>query len=474
MYIYCPQELKLINKRLDILVEQLKNERILDVDDRGDMERTALHMAAICDREDAVSILVKHGADVNCRDSYGNTALQFAKTAKVARILLEGGADPCTEAHNGGTVLHCAVNYCLVEVVSCLIQFGAIIDASDLNGEKPLRRARTEEVARILLYNGANVHARCRKGETALHSSALNGFEDVVSVLIEFGAKVNIRDEDYRTPLHLAGTAKVVRILLESGADPNAKDKNGRTALHYGVRYFHLQENIPVLLEFGADSNLQADDGKTPLSSAFERHRRGYRHCAKGSLLANVSLKLANLKVFEENIKSVAGIILKSYSERLNESSFDLDTFMNRCVNESNQLKIHKLVGVKPLHSILHTTNPMYLSNKSLAYALSEVDFTIYLIYGQLLVTKIKSDMLRYKLVRSAWTYFNSLLQNARDRNGFALPTLPYEVDLKILQYLDNEDLERVILCDKGMKRLSSNRFLRLWKKRKCQNKRCR
>lgn len=77
-------------------------------------------------------------------------------------------------------------------------------------------------------------------GYTALHHAALSGFEDVVEVLLEDGAKGNSRSRSEITPLHLAalkGCANVAHLLLRYRANVLAVGSWLGQPLHCAVFY---------------------------------------------------------------------------------------------------------------------------------------------------------------------------------------------------------------------------------------------
>ena len=85
---------------------------------------------------------------------------------------------------------------------------------------------------------------------SALHGAARAGFVDIVEVLIEHGAKVDLRRRiKGETPMHLAcstGKTDVVEILLKHGADKTIKNALGQTALD--IAFLHGHDHMKGIL----------------------------------------------------------------------------------------------------------------------------------------------------------------------------------------------------------------------------------
>lgn len=123
-------------------------------------------------------------------------------------------------------------------IVKMLIKAGAVVNVTGMDQLTPLMAASLEgheEVARVLINNGANVNTkRGHMRETPLMMASSAGHKDIVRLLIEQGADVNFRGRRAISPLFLAsneGHMEIVKLLLEKGADVNAETDNGSTAL---------------------------------------------------------------------------------------------------------------------------------------------------------------------------------------------------------------------------------------------------
>ncbi|RDD40279.1 Ankyrin repeat domain-containing protein 27 [Trichoplax sp. H2] len=121
----------------------------------------------------------------------------------------------------------------------------------------------------------ATVHSRDDRGNTVLHVASENGHEDMVDLLLSFGAEIDCTNNSGCTPLHLAckrDFPKIVRLLCEKGASMNAVDNDDFTALHFCAENGH-EETAKVLLfnEFNgkrASINTSDINGNTPLHIA--------------------------------------------------------------------------------------------------------------------------------------------------------------------------------------------------------------
>jgi ankyrin repeat protein len=153
-----------------------------------------------------------------------------------------------------------------IELVKDLIKQGASVNARNSYGTPLLLIVASKEgerfskILKILLDNGADINNQDFDipdyGETALHAACEIGDIDRIKMLIERGANINIRNEFGDTPLHCAvlwGDIEVVKLLINNGADVNIKDGSyeGCTPLEWAIKENNI-EIIKLLKEAGA------------------------------------------------------------------------------------------------------------------------------------------------------------------------------------------------------------------------------
>ncbi len=83
-----------------------------------------------------------------------------------------------------------------------------------------------------------DVDSRDSDGWTALMYAAKSGHDDIIQLLLDAGATVDIENDAKETALHLASTygrTQVVRLLLEADADFTVVDASGRTPLFWAI-----------------------------------------------------------------------------------------------------------------------------------------------------------------------------------------------------------------------------------------------
>ncbi|XP_041129422.1 E3 ubiquitin-protein ligase MIB2-like isoform X2 [Polyodon spathula] len=114
------------------------------------------------------------------------------------------------------------------------------------------------------------------QGKTSLQVAAHQGHMEVVKVLLQANASIEIKDEDGDTALHytaFGNQAEVARLLLSKGAGVNLLNTSMCTALHIAVNK-GFTEVVRVLSEHNANINLQDSYGDTPLHDAIAKDFR--------------------------------------------------------------------------------------------------------------------------------------------------------------------------------------------------------
>lgn len=157
------------------------------------------------------------------------------------------------------------------KTVAELLGDKSLITKTDKYGSTPLMHAALysdAEMMTLLIDRGAEVNVSNRDGVTALMWGA--GEIDKVRLLLEKGAKVDVQTELGRSPLLIASTytsnVEVVRLLMESGAKPTGIDNFGETPLTSAAKRGDTQI-VEALIQAGADLNA---GGRPPLAWAAE------------------------------------------------------------------------------------------------------------------------------------------------------------------------------------------------------------
>ncbi|KAH0602542.1 uncharacterized protein H6S33_008623 [Morchella sextelata] len=254
---------------------------------------TPLHFAASKGHKDIVLCLIESNADINATDLFGDTPL------------------------------HVAVQDGMYECVEELVKHGANVDVLNCNGESPLRKGievlhrlgrsedphdiirfkNMENAVMVLLSGGVDVRKVDESRQTVLHFAASQKSVLVLEKILSLGAKadINAQESFNLTPLHIAaieGYYGCAAALLRSGALVDAQTREGNTALHVAL----MAENraaVQTLVDGKADPNIFNNAGYTPLSlAAYFGHTRYVLMMCKGVTPINWSSDCNALALF--------------------------------------------------------------------------------------------------------------------------------------------------------------------------------
>ena len=172
-----------------------------DLNGRDGYGRTPLHVATFKKNRDAITALVKAGADINAKESDRYDAVTIAAVADdvgTLRMLLQLGASAkqITSRYDG-TALIAAAHLGHDLVVKMLIDAGAPLDHVNNLGWTALIEAivlgnggsRHTETLRALVHAGAKLDIADRNGQTPLALARAHGYKNMVQILEKAGAR---------------------------------------------------------------------------------------------------------------------------------------------------------------------------------------------------------------------------------------------------------------------------------------------
>ncbi|KAL6399313.1 hypothetical protein AUP68_17859 [Ilyonectria robusta] len=245
---------------LELMSEYVWMNQMFDHPRRTYLQVTPLQLAAYCSLNDAASLLLQKGADINSSPAkdFGFTALQlaiFMGHSEMIEALLKSGANINSPAASevGFTALQAAILADNNELALRLLNDGAEIDAPapSRKGMTSLQAAAfkdNDQLMEALLSRNPNINAPpCRmNGATALQYAAMRGNFDVVLRLLEKGADINAApsEEGGRTALQGAaehGRLDIVHLLLENDHDVEFLEERCHKAAEFAHKEGHRE-----------------------------------------------------------------------------------------------------------------------------------------------------------------------------------------------------------------------------------------
>ena len=178
---------------------------------------TPLMYAAYCATDEVVSFLIKKGAKVNSKNEEGKTALMYGPS----KVLINAGADVNAKDNKGKTALMYAAYGRAKGSVDLLIKNKAKVNAKDNGGDTALLYA-----IRRYTYEGSEWSSDYYLTDGSIGSTIKEyednfspSFHELIKLLINNGANVNIKNKSGQTPLSLSKEfPKLTKLLKNLGA----------------------------------------------------------------------------------------------------------------------------------------------------------------------------------------------------------------------------------------------------------------
>jgi ankyrin repeat protein len=239
---------------------------------------------------EAFKLLVEAGANVNFQNPEGETPLMkavYAGWTDYVKILLENGANPNLENSKGDTALLKVINENALEIIQLLIQYGANanhISHYDENALFKTAECGLAAATKFLLENGVNPDQQNDTGLTPLILASFQSYFDgdyinTAKFLLEHNANPDLYTvEEKTTALHqamLKNNPDMIKLLVENDANVNLPNNNGETPIFYAVLNVNI-DMIKYLIENNANFNHTDKDGNTILDKSADEEIRAF------------------------------------------------------------------------------------------------------------------------------------------------------------------------------------------------------
>ena len=269
-------------------------------DERADTQRTLLHSAAMGDVSN-LNRALQCDARIDELDECGFNAFHRASSGghkPAVALLLESKADVNCPDANGCTALHHTCTVGSVQVVTLLLQAPQLLlDAADGSGGTALMACALngrDEIASLLLQRGAQVNAVDHSGASALMRASSKGHTKVAELLLAHRAAVDMADSDSETALHAAsyaGHIEIAALLIRNGASGNITSNIGHTAADTAEARGHVAcANVMRALELDATDALHRRDIESQSrEQAAQAHAARMKVAASGVGMADAA-----------------------------------------------------------------------------------------------------------------------------------------------------------------------------------------
>ena len=226
-------------KEIKSLIKKGINSRYLKkkvIDEENIKNMCSIHIAVIFGYKEIIEALINNGADINIKDGNGNTALATA------------------------------IYYEWHKRANNFMQDFFDTKSDDINKNDNYINTEYKEIIYMLIEKGANVNIAHHYEYTPLMLASILGDTKMASMIINNGADINLKVTLHKKNALMyaieIGNKEMISMLIEKGIDINAQDYDGWTALMYASDKLN-KDIVSILIKNGADINIKDNSGWT-------------------------------------------------------------------------------------------------------------------------------------------------------------------------------------------------------------------
>jgi ankyrin repeat protein len=351
---------------------------------------TLLHLAARGYNGELVTLLLRHGLDLEARDGMGRTPLRSAVETRSwppLRELQQRGADLNAADTNGNTALHHLATEQYDQVQREVEQSWWAtwqrqqMQAPGWNGRAfrwlygtklftppPGVVWTNASLSEWLVTKGADVTRTNRAGQTPLHVLLSQDWmrygqaeaTNRIAMFLAAGARLAARDTNGFTPVTAALSANasppILQFLLrQRGVDLNALDARGRTLVQVLLEGEQVQaDRLAALLALGLNPNATNRAGQTPLHLVVGSDD-GQLRWQRGEFLHVLLTNGANPNLADRAGDTPLHYALRSYASNYN---YQLHEPLTRLLTNGANPNLTNRAGQTPLHLLAGAAHP--------------------------------------------------------------------------------------------------------------------